>query len=79
MAFESALLTASRPQTELLHLLLYSSHRAHMLNVELLSRILELVHHTFHLFKVRVDLCSILIININDLYQAFLEHKSLLL
>ena len=50
-----------------------------MLNIKLLSRIFELIDSTFHLFKIRVDLSSILIININDLYQAFLEHKSLLL
>ena len=50
-----------------------------MLNVELLTRILELVHPTFHFFKVRVDLGSVLIIYIYDLNQALLEHKSLLL
>ena len=50
-----------------------------MLNVELLSRVLELVHPTLHLFKVRVDLGSVLIIYIYDFNQAFLEHKSFLL
>ena len=79
MTLEATFLTAGRLQTHLLHFLLDSGHGAHMLDIELLSRVLELIDSTFHLLKIRVDLSPVLIIYVHDFNQTFLKHKSLLL
>lgn len=78
MTFErlATLLTASRSQTELLHFLLYSSHGSQMLDIKLLSCVLEIVNSVLHLFQVGVDLSSVLVIDIDDFNETLFEHKS---
>lgn len=80
MAFKrlTTLLTPSRTETELLHFLLNSSHSSQVLDIELLSGVLEVVDSIFHLFQVRVDLSSVLVVDIHDFNQTFFEHQSFL-
>ena len=68
----TAILAARRTQAQLFHLLLHCRHGTQMLHVQLLSRILELIDSTLHLLKIRIDLSSVLVVNIDDLNQAFL-------
>ena len=48
-----------------------------MLHIELFPGVFEFIHTAFHLFEVRIYLSPVLIIDIDYLYQALLEHQSL--
>ena len=48
-----------------------------MLHIELLSGVFEFINTAFHLFEIRINLGPVLIIDIDYLYQALLEHQSL--
>ena len=79
MALHATFLATGGPQTHLLHFLLNGRHGTQVLDIKLLSRVLELIDSAFHLFQVRVYLRSILVIDVHNFDQAFLKHKSLFL
>lgn len=68
----SAFLAAGRPQTELFHLLLNCCHRAEVLDVQLLTRVLELIDSALHLLEIRVDLRPVLVVDVDDFDQTLL-------
>ena len=79
MALHATFLATGGPQTHLLHFLLNSRHGAQMLDIKLLSRVLELIYSAFHLFQVGVYLCSILVVDVHNFDQTFLKHQPLFL
>ena len=48
-----------------------------MLHVQFFSSVFELVDAAFHLLKVGVDLGAVLIVDVHDFNQAFLEKQPL--